>query len=138
MVAEACADAGRAGRSNAAGGSEGRRTTPSTSTVRMRRPWRRPTTNHTRSIASCGHRVDVERARGLAVLVFLQENSSLDCSNSQCNSCRSTGAKTIPGIGSLVTAASRAATGKKLETFMLATKEQTVAIDWLSEKQNKG
>lgn len=35
-------------------------------------------------------------------------------------------------------AASRAATGKKLETFMLATKEQTVAIDWLSEKQNKG
>jgi hypothetical protein len=37
-----------------------------------------------------------------------------------------------------MTAASRAATGKKLETFMLATKEQTVAIDWMSKEQNKG
>jgi hypothetical protein len=37
-------------------------------------------------------------------------------------------------MGSLVTAASRAATGKKLETFMLATKEQTVTIDGLSRR----
>jgi hypothetical protein len=29
----------------------------------------------------------------------------------------------IPGTGSQVTAASRAATGKKLETFMLATEK---------------
>jgi hypothetical protein len=38
-------------------------------------------------------------------------------------------------MGSLVTAASRAATGKKLETFMLATEEQTVTIDGLGRRQ---
>jgi hypothetical protein len=37
-------------------------------------------------------------------------------------------------MGSLVTAASRAAMGKKLETFMLATNEQTVTIDELGER----
>jgi len=31
--------------------------------------------------------------------------------------------KVIPGMGSLVTVARRTATGKRLETFMLATKE---------------
>jgi hypothetical protein len=83
------------------------------------------------TIASRGHRVGNERARGLAVLVFLEEDSTLDWINRQCNSCRSAGTKNIPGMGSLVTAASRAATGKKLETFMLATNEQTVTIDEL-------
>jgi hypothetical protein len=77
-------------------------------------------------IASRGHRVGNERAR-----VFLEEDSTLDWMNRQCNSCRSAGTKNIPGMGSLVTAASRAATGKKLETFMLATNEQTVTIDEL-------
>jgi len=46
-------------------------------------------------------------------------------------------AKAIPGMGSLVTAVSKAATGKKPETFMLATKEQTVTIDGLSRKRTK-
>jgi hypothetical protein len=86
---------------------------------------------------SRSHWVHVERARGLAVLVFLEEDSTLDYIHRQCNSCKSTEAKIIPGIGSLVTAASRAATAKKLETFM-ATKEQTVTIDGLGERQTRG
>jgi hypothetical protein len=90
----------------------------------------RPTNTHTRTIASCSHWVYVERARGLAVLVFLEEHSTLDCIHRQCNSCKSTGAKSIPGIDSLLTAASRAARGKKLETFMLATSRQKRLTDW--------
>jgi hypothetical protein len=46
--------------------------------------------------------------------------------------------KIIPGIGSLVTAASRAATGKKLEIFILTTKEQTVTIDGTGKRQISG
>jgi hypothetical protein len=82
------------------------------------------------AIASRSHWVDVERARGLAVLVFLEENSTLDYIRCQCNSCGSTVMEII--------AASRAATGKKLETFMLATKEQTVTIDVLGGRQTRG
>lgn len=90
------------------------------------------------TIASRSHWVDVERARGLAVLVFLEENSTLDYIRCQCNSCKSTVMGIIPGMGSLVTAAIRAATGKKLETFMLATKEQAVTIDGLGGRQTRG
>jgi hypothetical protein len=90
------------------------------------------------TIASRSHWVDVERARGLAVLVFLEENSTLDYIRCQCNSCGSTVIEIIPGMGSLVTAAIRAATGKKLETFMLATKEQAVTIDGLGGRQTRG
>jgi hypothetical protein len=105
----------------------------------MRCPRGRPARTHAMAIASRSrsHWVHVERARGLAVLVFLEEDSTLDYIHCQCNSCKSTGVKTIPGIGSLVTAASRAATAKKLEIFM-ATKEQTVTIDGLGERQTRG